>query len=126
MTDEERCKSATVPTLIFPCSGAADVGEIADRAARLLTRDGLGRMFCLAGIGGGVQKLIDGAKKAPRRLVIDGCSVECAGKTLRSEGITDFEYLCLIDIGVKKGSSPVNDKVVGEVAEKCKELLGNH
>ena len=42
------------PKLIFACSGAADVGEIADRAARELTKNGLGKMFCLAGIGGRV------------------------------------------------------------------------
>ncbi len=44
------CSSAT--KLIFACSGAADVGAIADQAARKLTRDGVGKMFCLAGIGG--------------------------------------------------------------------------
>ncbi|MEK7995130.1 MAG: putative zinc-binding protein, partial [Planctomycetota bacterium] len=36
------------PKLIFACSGAADVGEIADRAARRMTRNGSGSMFCLA------------------------------------------------------------------------------
>ncbi|MBT4482837.1 MAG: zinc-binding protein, partial [Candidatus Latescibacteria bacterium] len=49
--DNTRCERGTAPTLIFPCSGAADVGEISDQIARKLTRDGIGKMFCLAGVG---------------------------------------------------------------------------
>ena len=41
--------------MIFACSGAADVGAVADQAARKMTRDGTGKMFCLAGIGGRVK-----------------------------------------------------------------------
>jgi len=44
--------------LIFPCSGAADVGEISDKAARGLTAQGHGKMFCLAGIGGNINGII--------------------------------------------------------------------
>lgn len=36
------CECGAAPTLIFPCSGSADVGEISDRIARKLTRDGVG------------------------------------------------------------------------------------
>ncbi|MHC4060784.1 MAG: putative zinc-binding protein, partial [Planctomycetota bacterium] len=50
--------------LIFACSGAADVGEISDKAARKLTEDGAGKMFCLAGIGGKVEPIISAAKSA--------------------------------------------------------------
>ncbi|MHC5119049.1 MAG: putative zinc-binding protein, partial [Planctomycetota bacterium] len=38
-------------TLVFACSGAADVGAVADQAARKMTQEGYGQMFCLAGIG---------------------------------------------------------------------------
>ena len=38
-------------TLIFPCSGGSDVGALSDLAARQMTRDGTGKMYCLAGIG---------------------------------------------------------------------------
>ena len=36
------------PRLIFACSGASDVGEIADRAARKLSREGVGKMYCIS------------------------------------------------------------------------------
>ena len=35
--------------LIFACSGAADVGEISDRAARKLSKDGVGSVEALRG-----------------------------------------------------------------------------
>ena len=40
MNDKSTNEHAGGPKLIFACSGAADVGEIADRAARNMTRDG--------------------------------------------------------------------------------------
>ena len=53
MTKENLCSGG--PKLIFACSGAADVGEISDRAARKLSKDGIGAMFCLAGVGGRIE-----------------------------------------------------------------------
>lgn len=51
------CGSAKTegPTLIFACSGAADLGGVSDQAARKLSAEGTGKMFCLAAIGGGIQ-----------------------------------------------------------------------
>ena len=57
MSESKNCCSAA-PKLIFACSGAADVGAIADQAARKLTREGKGKMFCLAGIGGRVSGIM--------------------------------------------------------------------
>ena len=45
----------TAPKLVFPCSGASDVGGLSDRAARQMTLDQTGKMYCLAGIGGRVE-----------------------------------------------------------------------
>ena len=42
-------------TVVYACSGCSDAGELADRIARQLTRDGAAEMSCLAGIGGRVQ-----------------------------------------------------------------------
>ena len=56
---------AAAPKLIFSCSGAADVGEISDRAARKLSAEGAGKMFCLAGVGGRVSGIM--ASTQPRQ-----------------------------------------------------------
>jgi len=110
-------------TLIFPCSGASNTGEICDRAARLLSKEGAGKMFCLAGIGGRIESFINATREADKVLVLDGCSQECARKTMESAGIDKFKYLQITDLGLVKGKSPVNDENIGVVANKDKALL---
>ena len=58
MSNDKQCACGTAPKLIFPCSGAADVGEIADRAARRLSKEGAGKMYCLAGVGGHIEDML--------------------------------------------------------------------
>ncbi|MCX6348486.1 MAG: hypothetical protein NTV79_03145, partial [Candidatus Aureabacteria bacterium] len=53
MATKSSCGCGGTVKLVFPCSGASDTGEIADRAARKLSAEGTGNMYCLAGIGGG-------------------------------------------------------------------------
>lgn len=103
------------PTLIFACSGAADVGEITDRAARQLTRQGVGKMYCLAGVGGRVRGIVDTTRVASSILAIDGCGLECAKKTLEQAGVESFSHVCLVDIGLKKGETKVSDENVQKV-----------
>ncbi len=111
--------------LIFPCSGAADVGEISDRAARRMTAQGHGKMFCLAGIGGNISGMIASAKGADRVLVIDGCELDCAKKTIEERGIEDFLHFRVTDLGMKKSKSPAAQERIESVAQKGKELLLN-
>lgn len=109
--------------LIFACSGAADVGAISDLAARRLTKDGSGKMYCLAGIGGNVEAIINTTKEADQLLAIDGCPIACAKKILENNGINEFKYYQVTDLGLEKGKSPVNDENVNLVVEKGKDLL---
>ena len=46
---------AKKPVIVYACSGCSDAGELADRIARRLTREGVAEMSCLAGIGGRVK-----------------------------------------------------------------------
>lgn len=118
-----RCICQSAPKLIFPCSGAADVGELTDRAARRLTRESVARMFCLAGIGGRVNDIIESAKVASEILVIDGCPADCARKTLELADMNSFKHLRLTDIGLEKGKSPAIGDTIELVVSKSKELL---
>jgi hypothetical protein len=56
--------------ILYACSGCSDSGELADRIARRLSREGVGKMSCLAGVGGQVKHLVAVAKQAERVLVI--------------------------------------------------------
>jgi len=118
MEDNQTPCCVTAPKLIFPCSGASDVGEITDRAARKLTRDGIGRMYCLAGIGGRVENIMESTKGASKILAIDGCSSDCARNTLLQAGFKEFEHLRLTDIGMEKGKSPVSEELIEQVSKR--------
>ena len=109
--------------MIFACSGAADVGAIADQAARRLTKKGVGKMFCLAGVGGRVSGIMKTTDAADKILAIDGCPLDCVKNCLEQAGFTKFEHLQLAEIGLEKGKSPVSDAAVARAAAKGKEIL---
>ena len=109
--------------LIFACSGAADVGAVADQAARKLTREGFGKMFCLAGVGGRVAGILETTKAAGKILAIDGCALDCTKKCLEEAGLAAFAHLRLSDMGMEKGKSPVTEERVQQAAEKAKQCL---
>jgi uncharacterized metal-binding protein len=110
-------------TLIFACSGAADVGEISDRAARKLTKEGRGKMFCLAGAGGHIQPIVDKTRAAARILAIDGCSLDCTKKTLEQIGCTGFGHVRITDLGMEKGKAPATDASIEAVVVAARPLL---
>ncbi len=117
------CGCGSAPKLIFACSGAADVGAIADQAARKLTRDGEGKMFCLAGIGGRVSGIMKTTESAAKVLAIDGCPLNCVKSCLEEAGFSDFEHLQMAELDLPKGGSPVTDENIEKVCEAAKPKL---
>jgi len=117
------CACGAAPRLIFACSGAADVGQIADLAARRLTVEGTGKMFCLAGVGGRVSGIMATTQAAAAILAIDGCPLDCARQTLEEAGFREFEHLRLSDLGMEKGQSPATDEQVDRVVRRAEVLL---
>jgi uncharacterized metal-binding protein len=119
--------TAAVPakptTVVYACSGCSDAGEIADRVARQLTREGAAKMSCLAGIGGRVKSLVTTAEKAERILVVDGCPLNCAAHTLRLAGFNKFDHLELHKLGVRKGSTPVTDERIADGVAAAIKIL---
>jgi uncharacterized metal-binding protein len=111
------------PKLVFACSGAADVGAIADQAARKLTRDGAGKMYCMAGLGGDVASIIETTKKACAILAIDGCPVDCVKHTLERLGFGGYSHLRVTDLGMQKGSSPATEENIAKVVGKGAKML---
>ena len=123
MSEPTGCECSSGPTLIFACSGAADVGEVSDLAARKLNKDGGGKMFCLAGVGGRVGGIMDKAKAASQILAIDGCDLDCARMTLQEADIKDFSHLRVTDLGMEKGKTAVTPDTVAQVTGKAESLL---
>jgi uncharacterized metal-binding protein len=100
----ERCICEPSEVLIFPCSGASNLGQVANEAALRLREAGRGTMYCTAGIGGHVQGLVDGARQARVLVGIDGCSVRCVRRCLEAVGLSPTVYLVVSDeLEMKKG-----------------------
>ena len=123
--DDRQGSPGSAATLIFPCSGATDVGEVADRAGRQLAPQGVGKMASPAGIGGKVERFVAAAKAASHVLVIDGCEVDCARKTLEEVGLKDFKHIRVTDLDMEEGRARVTDVHVNKVVERAKKELGS-
>lgn len=117
------CACSGAPTLIFACSGAADVGAVADQAARGLTREGAGKMYCLAGIGGRVPGILTTTAAAGKILAIDGCALDCAKATLEQAGFTASAHVRLTDMGFEKGKSPAIPENIAKVTEAARAAM---
>lgn len=117
------CSCSSGPNLIFSCSGAADVGELADRAARKLNQNEVGKMFCLAGIGGQVSGIVKTTEAASSILAIDGCALECAKRSLEVAGFTKIHHLMLGDHGFEKGHTDVTEESIDTVIGHAGKFL---
>jgi uncharacterized metal-binding protein len=119
----ENCKAGAGDTLLFGCSGSADVGALADQAARALTMQGVGKMYCLAGVGGKVPGIVEKTRFAKRRVVLDGCPMDCGKHSLLSAGITEFDHVRLYENGFEKGKTPVNNENISKVTKMVLSLI---
>ncbi len=99
---EEKCSCEPTEILIFPCSGGSNVGQIANHVGVKLTQDGMGKFFCLAGIGGHVSGMIESTKAGKVIVAIDGCPVACAKKTLEHAGFKIDEYVEITSMDIEK------------------------
>jgi uncharacterized metal-binding protein len=117
------CTCLKPATLIFACSGAADVGELSDRVARQLAKAIAGKMYCLAGLGAGIEAYVKTTKEAGRVLAIDGCPTNCAKQVLERAGIPNFIHVQIAEFGMAKGASPASDQNVAAVVARCVQIL---
>ncbi len=111
--------------IIYACSGASDVGKIADEAARALSKEGYARMSCLAAIGADSGEYVDAARAADMVIVVDGCPIACARKNLERIGVAPVAFV-LTKMGLVKGMTPPTEKVIAETAKKIKETAGEN
>ncbi len=117
----EHCCGGGV-TLLYSCSGAADVGELADRAVRKLWKEGFGLKTCLAGVGADLSGFVQSAQGADVNITLDGCPTACAKKGLERIGVKPVSIV-LADLGYKKGESPVTEERIENIAAEVKEAL---
>lgn len=110
--------------LLYACSGGANVAEVADRTARELMFSGCGTMFCLAGLGAGIQGMIQTAKDADMNVVIDGCPMDCAKKVFDKAGVTNSKVIRVTDLGIEKVKGVrCTQEQVDQVVTKVREVI---
>ncbi len=115
---DDKCLCEPSEILVFPCSGGSNVGQIANQAGVKLTQNGIGKFFCLAGIGGHVSGMIESTKAGKMLVAIDGCPVACAKKTLEHTGFNIDEYVQVTELGFEKSHDfDLNPSDVGNVAD---------
>jgi len=112
-----------VTRLVFACSGAADVGDLTDRAARQLAREGIAAMSCLASIGGRDEDILFNAQYAEVVLLIDGCPKACARRTFEHAGLRRFRHFDLSAVGLCKRNSPPTQENLRIAVCKAVEML---
>lgn len=123
MSTERTCACSAALELVFSCSGAADVGAVTDQAARKLTRDGVAKMFCLAGIGGRISGIMKNTEAAHAILAIDGCPTACVKHCLEQAGFSKFAHLQLADLGMEKGKTNVDEEHIDAVVAAATDML---
>ena len=111
--------------LIFVCAGAADVGEITDRAARQLTREGKASLSCLASVAARDADIMFNADLATQVLLIDGCPKACAQKAFELAGLKKTLHLELSQLGLRKGASPATPENIQKVADQATQMLAS-
>jgi len=125
----EKCLCEPNEVIIFSCAGSSNVGQIANQAAIKLAQDGVGRYFCLAGIGGHVSGMIESTKAGKMLIAIDGCSVGSAKKTLEHAGFNISEHVQVTDLGIEKNHnlnilSPDINKVAQHLESQISQRRG--
>lgn len=98
--NECECKAEEV--VILPCSGGSNCGQIANQVAVKLTEEGVGNIYCLAGIGAHIEGMVESVRSAKRVVVLDGCQVACAKKTVEHAGPVVTDWICVTEEGIDK------------------------
>jgi uncharacterized metal-binding protein len=115
--------------LVYSCSGCSSAAQMANYIALKLDRQNKAEMSCIAGVGGGVPKLVKVAKSGRPIIGVDGCALACVKTSLAKHGLEPAVWQELSQYEVEKvyqaDFDPAQaDKVLGMVEESMKEKLG--
>jgi uncharacterized metal-binding protein len=126
MEQSKKCLCSNSDVRIVACSGASNVGQIANQAAIELAKATVGGFFCLAGIGAHIKGLVKSGKEADLMVAIDGCPLQCAAKTLQHEEIEPAIQVIVTELGIEKSHDfALDEKACSMVVERVKEELSS-
>ncbi len=110
--------------LIYSCSGCSSAAQLANTLALQLTREGLGEMSCIAGVGGGVPALLRLACSGRPILALDGCHLACVQACLAQRGLVPDDHLVLADHGIgKRDHEPYREDELARLLPRLRQQL---
>ncbi|UCD29646.1 MAG: putative zinc-binding protein [Planctomycetota bacterium] len=122
MSDQYCCQSGE--TLVFTCAGAAYSGQVANHAGLSLMTGGKANLFCIAALAAEIPDKLDRARKASKRIAIDGCEDHCCSKIMQSLGVPLDQHVVVTDMGIEKQPEKMQMVVHAKrVVENIKENL---
>lgn len=111
MEEKNNCNCGNGQKMVLACSGAADVGLLSDKVARMLNLKGERKLSCMALLGAEIEGPVNEMREK-NILVIDGCSVDCGKKMVEKSNLTNYTHLRLTDHGFIKGETMVDNVAI--------------
>jgi uncharacterized metal-binding protein len=112
--------------LVYACSGASNLGQLANEIAVRLDRLGLAELVCVTEVGAG-----NGGIQSPGKpvIAISGCTTACCTAMLKRHGIEASRTIVLAERGVAKAKHVLVDtesteRVFGQVLAELAPFLG--
>jgi len=105
---------------IFQCSGSSNVGQATNDACKLLYWEEKAKIGCVAAIGAHIENFVVPNRSGRKVICVDGCSNNCASKTLDEAGIKPEVCLVVTELGIKKS---MDMKYGQEEVQKVKKEL---
>ena len=123
-SEQSTCECKAEDIILLPCSGGSNCGQITNQAAVSLDTLGIGRIYCLAGIGAHIEGMVESARGAKRLVALDGCQVACARKTIEHAGLQVTDWICVTDEGISKSHNlRLEQTDIDFIMQRAKELL---
>ena len=121
-------KEAENLDIIVACDGASSVGQVGHMVAVKLTKEvESARMCCITAVAANSKVHVDIARKSPKLIVINGCSLKCASKVIKDKDIHPYYEITIAEEGVEKiptldfdeeDVERIANKIVREIKEK--------
>ncbi len=118
------CECSAEEITFLPCSGGSDCGQITNQVAIRLDEEGVGHIYCLAGIAAHIDGMVESARGAKRIVALDGCQVACARKAIEHCGLKVTDWICVTEEGVAKNHQfKLAPEEIDLIARRTKESL---
>ena len=118
------CECSAEEITFLPCSGGSNCGQITNQVAIRLDEEGVGHIYCLAGIAAHIHGMVESARGAKRIVALDGCQVACARKAIEHAGLKVTDWICVTEEGVAKNHQfKLAPEEIDLIARRTRESL---